>query len=383
MVSRAWKSAAIAAAIAILAVLLMLRHEAGEPAPDASQQKIEHEHTDDHDHDHARTFIAPAPAPATATATPPRTPRPTNLEPTEAIDPCQPVEELEVPHGFERLDVNGITVAWQKDPKPLPSDNPLRPMLLAHAVAGALDEAAELTGTAPRSRLLVVVYNDMKDMHDATGAPAWAGGAYDGAVRLARNSAIELGVRLGALRHEVMHAQLHQAIGCMPTWLNEGLATYFSSEMALGGLFAMLRDRDLLDLHVLEARTFAGLAKDAATRAYWQAVAMVMYGIDHSDGATVAALVRRFGAVGAADPERLAAWEKLYPGVDQSAVLDGVAKRVFGTTSGVDALLRGPLCCWSVRDFSELGCRAPAVHEDREYWLDRTKAPVAACRSNW
>ncbi|MFT3698739.1 MAG: hypothetical protein QM831_36670 [Kofleriaceae bacterium] len=37
----------------------------------------------------------------------------------------------------------------------------------------------------------------------------------------------DLGVMLGTLRHEAMHAQLHAGAGCIPAWLDEGLAQQF------------------------------------------------------------------------------------------------------------------------------------------------------------
>src|SRR5258706_549503 len=61
-----------------------------------------------------------------------------------------------------------------------------------------------------------------------TGAPPWAGGAYDGAVRVPAAPRNELGVSIATLRHEVMHAQLHAAVGCLPVWFNEGTAMYFA-----------------------------------------------------------------------------------------------------------------------------------------------------------
>ena len=47
------------------------------------------------------------------------------------------------------------------------------------------------------------------------------------------------------LRHEVAHALLHGVIRDLPLWLDEGLAEYFESPTAAGGIHA----QHLLELH--------------------------------------------------------------------------------------------------------------------------------------
>jgi hypothetical protein len=169
----------------------------------------------------------------------------------------------------------------------------------------------------------------------------------------------------------------------MPAWFNEGLASVFSSELALPEMFAMLRAGEPLDLRVLESRSFAGVAKDVVVRRYWQAVAMTMYAIERADGSNVAGAVRWLGGLGAADATRLSAWRALAHHDDANVALDALARRVFGTTAGLDALLHGPMCCYAIRDFVALGCRAPASREDRDTWNDRSREPIAACKLSW
>jgi hypothetical protein len=376
-----WKTAAIVAAVAVVAAVVVLwRDTSPEPAGSSSRPE-----------DRARTApSASAESPARPAHEPSRWAAPAtsspvaraNATPVEAIDPCSPVTDVEVPKGFEAASVDGITIAWQRD-APGPYDAPLRPTVLARAVMGVLEDAAEATGTAARPHLLVVVYPSEQAMR-ADGAPEWASGFYDGAVHVARDPASELGVRLSTLRHEVMHAQLHAGVGCIPVWLNEGIASWYASDLSLGALLALLRDRDLLDLSVLEARTFETLGTADALRAYWQSVVMLAYAIDHGDGASLASVVHRIGSLGADEPMRLAAWRRWFSGVDQSAVLDAFERRVFGSTANAADLIRGPLCCWGVRDFAQLGCRAPAGPAgERATWRDRSRVPEAFCRVTW
>src|SRR5262249_35755116 len=124
---------------------------------------------------------------------------------SEAIDPCEPVEELPLPTGFETLTAENVSIAWRPG-EPAPTS----PLVIAHLAAGVLAEAAQVTGTSVRSHLTVVLYPTKEDFQ-ATGAPSWSSGLYDGLVRLPPDLASELGIRLSTLRHEIMHAQLHAA----------------------------------------------------------------------------------------------------------------------------------------------------------------------------
>jgi hypothetical protein len=384
----AWKSSLIAAVL-VLGVLVVLWRQT-DRAPDVGPAATSG--ADQAQPDRARVpedVPRSPPLRASSQQSVPQTPelapravRPL-AQPVEAIDPCTAIEEPELPPDFTTTIVQGITIALPRDLMAGPTDSPLRPLVLAHVVAGALEDAAELTGTPARTHLTVIVYSSTRELHAQPGIPEWATGAYDGAVRLARDPTSEVGVRVPVLRHEIMHAQLHATIGCMPSWFNEGLASYTASDLSLAGLFAMFRDRDPLDPAQLEVRTLGALSKADAPRAYWQSVAMVVYAIDHAEGSTIASAVRRLGELGADPDHRLAAWRRWFAGVDQHAMLDALARHVFGASGNVDELVRGPACCWGIRDFSQLGCRAPTTRASEEPWLDRSRHPVAICRTSW
>jgi hypothetical protein len=78
----------------------------------------------------------------------------------------------------------------------------------------------------PGETLTVVLYTN-KQFQDITRAPAWAGGEYDGRIRLAVGGAMRAPTALDrVVRHELVHAVIqHVAPRHVPTWVNEGLAS--------------------------------------------------------------------------------------------------------------------------------------------------------------
>jgi hypothetical protein len=78
----------------------------------------------------------------------------------------------------------------------------------------------------PGETLTVVLYTN-KQFQDVTRAPAWAGGGYDGRIRLAVGGALRTPAALDrVVRHELVHAVIQNiAPRNVPTWVNEGLAS--------------------------------------------------------------------------------------------------------------------------------------------------------------
>src|SRR5688500_4249895 len=78
----------------------------------------------------------------------------------------------------------------------------------------------------PGETLQVVLYTN-KQFQDITRAPAWAGGGYDGRIRLAVGGAMRTPAALDrVVRHELVHAVIQNvAPRNVPTWVNEGLAS--------------------------------------------------------------------------------------------------------------------------------------------------------------
>ncbi len=83
----------------------------------------------------------------------------------------------------------------------------------------------------PSGPVIVLLYSK-RDFDEILQAPEWAGGSYDGRIRIPVRG-IDL-TREGLLRrvlfHEYTHALVHSMIGdaSLPVWINEGLAEYFS-----------------------------------------------------------------------------------------------------------------------------------------------------------
>lgn len=304
------------------------------------------------------------------------------------VDPCTRLRAPVIPAGYESTTVHGVTVAWSTEvARTGPLDGPLRPTSLAALAGGLLDEAAQLTGTERRAELTIVIDASKDAFSASTRAPTWAGGLYDGSVvRLFAQPAEELAVDLDTLRHEIMHAQLHAGVGCMPWWLNEGTAMYFAGEPPLREWLKLLRDRAPYTLATLQRPRVRDFAEGNAHRAYAWALAMTAFVLEPAGEPGLRALLR---TVAAADTEARAldVFERQWPGVGTAAVLEALARRLFGIPVGpeLDLALDGPVCCAGLRSVGELTCRAgtaPPGPPPRQ-WLDKATAPVAVCRARW
>jgi tetratricopeptide (TPR) repeat protein len=84
--------------------------------------------------------------------------------------------------------------------------------------------------TYPSETLTVILYSN-RQFQDITRAPAWAGGGYNGRIRLPINGALRSPKTLErVVIHEFVHAVIHDAApGGVPTWVNEGIASYMES----------------------------------------------------------------------------------------------------------------------------------------------------------
>lgn len=84
--------------------------------------------------------------------------------------------------------------------------------------------------TYPSETLTVILYTN-RQFQDITRAPAWAGGGYDGRIRLPIGGALRSPKTLErVVVHEFVHAVVHDAAPTgVPTWVNEGIASYMES----------------------------------------------------------------------------------------------------------------------------------------------------------
>ena len=101
-------------------------------------------------------------------------------------------------------------------------------------VASVLESAYWTIGkqlnSYPSETLTVILYTN-KQFQDITRAPAWAGGGYDGRIRLPVSGALRTPLALDrVVRHELVHAMIaHLAPRNVPTWINEGLTSILDS----------------------------------------------------------------------------------------------------------------------------------------------------------
>jgi Flp pilus assembly protein TadD len=111
-------------------------------------------------------------------------------------------------------------------------EDPASVRLVLDVLEDAYDRVGAKFQYFPADRTSVVLYTG-QDFHLVTQTPPWAGGAFDGRIKLPIGglSGAEPGfVRL--VRHEYAHSLIGQLAGpTCPTWLNEGLAMWAEEEV--------------------------------------------------------------------------------------------------------------------------------------------------------
>lgn len=160
--------------------------------------------------------------------------------------------------------------------------------VITNALEGAYQQYGEYFGSYPvergRAKIRVVLYK--KDgFHEATGIGHWAGGLYDGAVRVpVEDLKREKNVLTRILRHELAHAFVHETGGRdVLGWLNEGLAQRLECESmaqaqsVLESTRKLLHGTQLIPLDKLSG-SLGDQKEDAAiTQAYRQSLAFVAW----------------------------------------------------------------------------------------------------------
>ena len=150
----------------------------------------------------------------------------------------------------------------------------------------AYREIGQKLGHFPSKPIVVVLYAK-ESFQTSTGSPAWADGLFDpvlGRIQVPTQGALTDQAWLRrVLRHEFVHALLHDQLGlkatAIPTWLNEGLAITLSADQ--WEELDQLRHQTftVIPLPMLEG-TWSGLSQDAASVAYLEAYSAVHYMID-------------------------------------------------------------------------------------------------------
>src|SRR5690606_19588527 len=101
---------------------------------------------------------------------------------------------------------------------------------LARRVVAILEDAYYRLGatlsTYPARTVTVVLYTDER-FRDIARLPAWAGGLYEGRIKIPAKGAFDQADEIKrVLEHQLVHATVAAIAGPgVPAWLNEGLAT--------------------------------------------------------------------------------------------------------------------------------------------------------------
>jgi len=150
---------------------------------------------------------------------------------------------------------------------------------IKRAVLDILNEAYRTIGQRfdyyPPGPISVILYTET-DFYTVTQSPVWAGGLFDGKIRLpARGALDEVAELRRVLFHEYTHAMIYSLTPVCPLWIHEGLAEFFSQDQ-------VPRVGQVFPLHLLE-RGFPSGSLNAILTAYQES---------HQ---AVADLISRFG----------------------------------------------------------------------------------------
>jgi hypothetical protein len=132
-------------------------------------------------------------------------------------------------------------------------EGPVEQRLAARATSllgNAFWRIGKVIGAYPSAPINVILYTE-KQFRDITGAPEWAGGGFDGQIRLPVRGALQnLQEFDRVMTHELTHAMVQSvAARNVPAWLHEGLAMYFEGY-----------DAQKLERALTSARVFVPLA---------------------------------------------------------------------------------------------------------------------------
>jgi tetratricopeptide (TPR) repeat protein len=178
---------------------------------------------------------------------------------------------------------------------------------IADEVVRVLEEAYGEIGRSfsyyPDRSITVILYSDQQ-FRDITRTPAWAGGFFDGKIRVPTEGAGSHTEALNrVLYHEFTHAIVHALTeGHVPTWLNEGLALNFEREAppspsSSGStqwdspISGAIRANGLLSLDALHG-SFLEMDQPTAQLAYAESYSAVKYLIDRYGMFAIQALLK-------------------------------------------------------------------------------------------
>jgi len=197
--------------------------------------------------------------------------------------------EADAQAGFLRADGGRFTVLFEG-----PAEE-----ALAQAALDILDDAYARVGDAlfvyPAEPVQVVLYT-AEQFRDVARSPEWAGGLYDGRIKLPVRGALQNREEFArVLTHEYVHAVVRRmAASGVPAWLNEGLAVYLERPTPPRGRPDPRVSRGTGPVAALPT-SFAALPAPAVKGAYEASGAAVAAMVDRVGMAAVAALITDVG----------------------------------------------------------------------------------------
>jgi hypothetical protein len=193
--------------------------------------------------------------------------------------------EASVHESFSSRIANHFTILFEG-----PADQPMAARV-SELIEAIYWQVGTALGAYPRDILTVVLYSK-EQFRDVTQSPSWAGGLYDGRIRVPVAGQIDEKDLRRVLTHELTHAVVYSlAPRGVPQWLNEGLAIL----MERGGAVAPAStDAAVPPLAQLEG-SFAKLSPEDARVAYTTSAAAAQALLDRAGPMVIFNLLTNLG----------------------------------------------------------------------------------------
>jgi hypothetical protein len=148
----------------------------------------------------------------------------------------------------------------------------------------------------PSNIITVILYTD-EQFRDITRSPSWAGGVYDGTIRIPMREALNNLPQLErVLAHEFTHALVRSlSPRGAPTWVDEGLAVVFENGDLRWAEKMVRKAPALIPLTQLH-NGFLTLPEDQVPLAYAESALAVRMLVDRNGALTLATLLKDLDA---------------------------------------------------------------------------------------
>lgn len=231
-----------------------------------------------------------------------------HLERSRTLDPRSPLSqgvaallqrvgvEADASAGFHAADAGRYVIRFEGYASPEVGTR------LRRTLADAEGRVRDRIGFGPSPPLVVLCYS-AETFRGTWDLPDWAGGVYDGKIRIPLSAVEEGGERLeGVLLHELGHAAVAAtAQGPVPVWLHEGIAQW-AEHGGVDPYGRAVAGRALAEgswVPVARLQTsFLGMGPDVAAIAYAEAAVAVGWLVDRHGRQGLEALVRAAGRTG-------------------------------------------------------------------------------------